>query len=271
MIWWEGSLLHFPPVILIDHLKMSGHSKWSTIKHRKAAQDAKRGKVFTKLIKELTVAAKLGGSDPDANPRLRTAIASAKAQSMPRDNIDRAIKKGAGELDGVHYDEILYEGYGPHNVALIVETLTDNRNRTIASIRHAFSKGGGNLGSANSVQYMFDRIGFIRVEKSAIDEDLLTEIILEAGAEDIQTEHPEEYHVIASTADFDDVRGKLEEAQVPMLNAEILWSPKNRVEIDDPRKAEQVIKLIEMLEDDDDVQSVHSNFDISESVLAQLA
>ena len=250
---------------------MSGHSKWSTIKHRKAAQDAKRGKVFTKLIKELTVAAKMGGSDPDSNPRLRTAIAAAKAQSMPKDNFDRAIKKGAGELDGVVYEEILYEGYGPYNVALILEVLTDNRNRTIASIRHAFSKGGGSLGSSNSVQYMFDRIGVIHVAKNKIDEDTLTEIILEAGAEDFQSDHPDEYRIITATADFDEVRSCLEQAGVPMLSAGIVWNPQNRVEIDDSSKAEQVIKLIETLEDDDDVQSVHSNFDVSESLMDALA
>ena len=250
---------------------MSGHSKWSTIKHRKAAQDAKRGKIFTKLIKELSVAAKIGGSDTESNPRLRTAIATAKAQSMPKENIDRAIKKGAGELDETVYEEIIYEGYGPHNVALIVEVLTDNRNRTIASIRHAFNKGGGNLGSSNSVQYMFDRIGMIFVSKNHIDEDTLTEFILEAGAEDFQSEDPDEYRIITSTSDFDEVRTYLEQAEVPMLSAGIKWNPHNRIEIDDPQKAEQVIKLIETLEDDDDVQNVHSNFDVSESLMNTLA
>lgn len=250
---------------------MSGHSKWSTIKHRKAAQDAKRGKVFTKLIKELTVAARMGGSDQESNPRLRTAIAAAKTQSMPKDNIERAIKKGAGEMDGVSYEEILYEGYGPHNVALIVEALTDNRNRTIASVRHAFSKGGGNLGSSNSVQYMFERIGMIRVSKSEIEEDALTEIILEAGAEDIQSDDPNEFQVMTNTSDFDEVIAQLEESNVPMLSAEIIWNPQNRVEIDEPQKAQQVIKLIDMLEDDDDVQSVHSNFDITDDVMAEMA
>jgi YebC/PmpR family DNA-binding regulatory protein len=249
---------------------MSGHSKWSTIKHRKAAQDAKRGKAFTKLIKELTIAARMGGSELDANPRLRTAVANAKSQSMPKDNIDRAIKKGAGELDGAIYEEIIYEGYGPHNVAIIVEVMTDNRNRTIASVRHAFSKCNGNLGSANSVQYMFDRMGSIMIEKTVIEEDLLTDLILEAGADDIITENPDAFQIITSPADFDTVRSYLEEKEVTMLSAEVMWNPQNRVEIDDSKKAEQVIKLIDILEDDEDVNSVHSNFDISDNVMAEL-
>ena len=249
---------------------MSGHSKWSTIKHRKAAQDAKRGKAFTKLIKELTIAARIGGSELDANPRLRTAVANAKSHSMPKDNIDRAIKKGAGELDDAIYEEIIYEGYGPHNVAIIVEVMTDNRNRTIASVRHAFSKCNGNLGSANSVQYMFDRMGSIMIDKTVIEEELLTELILEAGAEDINTDTPHAYQVITTTVDFDTVRSYLEEKDVAMLSAEVIWNPQNRVEIDDTKKAEQVIKLIDILEDDDDVNSVHSNFDISENVMAEL-
>ncbi len=249
---------------------MSGHSKWSTIKHRKAAQDAKRGKAFTKLIKELTIAARMGGSELDANPRLRTAVANAKSQSMPKDNIDRAIKKGAGELDGAVYEEIIYEGYGPHNVAIIVEVMTDNRNRTIASVRHAFSKCNGNLGSANSVQYMFDRMGSIMIEKTVIEEDLLTDLILEAGADDIITENPDAFQIITSPVDFDTVRSYLEEKEVTMLSAEVIWNPQNRVEIDDSKKAEQVIKLIDILEDDEDVNSVHSNFDISDNVMAEL-
>ena len=249
---------------------MSGHSKWSTIKHRKAAQDAKRGKIFTKLIKELTVAARIGGSELDANPRLRTAVANAKSQSMPKENIERAIKKGAGELDGTIYEEIIYEGYGPHNVALIVEAMTDNRNRTIASVRHAFSKCNGNLGSSNSVKYMFDRIGSILVKKNVIAEDLLTELVLESGADDIKTENPDVFEIITIPTDFDSVRNFLEKNDVAMLSAEIIWSPQNRVEIDDYKKAEQVIKLIEMLEDDDDVDSVHSNLEITETIMAKL-
>ena len=212
----------------------------------------------------------MGGSELDANPRLRTAVANAKSQSMPKDNIDRAIKKGAGELDGAIYEEIIYEGYGPHNVAIIVEVMTDNRNRTIASVRHAFSKCNGNLGSANSVQYMFDRMGSIMIEKTVIEEDLLTDLILEAGADDINTENPDAFQIITSPADFDTVRSYLEEKEVAMLSAEVIWNPQNRVEIDDSKKAEQVIKLIDILEDDEDVNSVHSNFDISDNVMAEL-
>ena len=249
---------------------MSGHSKWSTIKHRKSAQDAKRGKIFTKLIKELTIAARLGGSDSDANPRLRTAIANAKSESMPKDNIERAIKKGAGELNGLVYEEIIYEGYGPHNVAIIVEVMTDNRNRSIAFVRSSFRKYNGNLGTANSVQHMFDRLGSITVEKSNIDEDKLTEFIIEAGAEDINIDNPNLFQVITSPRDFDFVRSYLEDRKVHMLNAEIIWNPQTRIIIEDSKKAEQVIKLIDILEDDDDVQSVYSNFDISESVLSEL-
>ena len=249
---------------------MSGHSKWSTIKHRKSAQDAKRGKIFTKLIKELTISARLGGSDSDSNPRLRTAIANAKNQSMPKDNIERAIKKGAGEIDSLVYEEIIYEGYGPHNVAIIVEVMTDNRNRSIAFVRSSFRKYNGNLGSANSVQYMFDRLGSITVEKSKIDEDKLTEFVIESGAEDINTDNPELFQVITATCDFDSVRSFLEDREVPMVNAGLMWNPQTRIVIDDSKKAEQVIKLIDILEEDDDVQSVHSNFDISENVLAEI-
>ena len=249
---------------------MSGHSKWSTIKHKKSAQDAKKGKIFTKLIKELTIAARLGGSDSDSNPRLRTAIANAKNQSMPKDNIERAIKKGAGEIDSLVYEEIIYEGYGPHNVAIIVEVMTDNRNRSIAFVRSSFRKYNGNLGSANSVQYMFDRLGSITVDKSKIDEDKLTEFVIEAGGEDINTDNPELFQVITATCDFDSVRSFLEDRDVPMVNAGLMWNPQTRIVIEDSKKAEQVIKLIDILEEDDDVQSVHSNFDISENVLAEI-
>ena len=250
---------------------MSGHSKWSTIKRKKGAKDAKRGGIFSRLSKDITLAARDGGGDIDMNAALRLMVKKAKASNMPNDNIDRAIKKGTGELPGIKYESYIYEGYGPYNVALIVEALTDNRNRTIASVRHAFSKGGGNLGSSNSVQYMFERIGMIRVAKSEIEEDVLTEIILEAGAEDIQSDQADEFRVVTSTSDFDEVRAQLEESNVPMLSAEIIWNPQNRVEIDEPQKAQQVIKLIDMLEDDDDVQSVHSNFDITDEVLAEMA
>ena len=250
---------------------MSGHSKWSTIKHRKGAQDAKRGKIFSKLIKEITIAARMGGGDPEANPRLRTAITNAKAQSMPKENIERAIKKGTGELDGVHFEEILFEGYGPHNVALIVESMTDNRNRTVAFIRSTFSKLGGNLGSTNSVQYMFDHIGQIYVNKSVIEEENLMEVILQVGAEDMNSDHPEQFEVITSIADFAEVRNALEDQRITMAEANIAWVPRNRVEIDDFKKAEQVMRLFDQLEDHDDIQKVYSNFDISDRILTEMS
>lgn len=250
---------------------MSGHSKWSTIKHRKGAQDAKRGKIFTKLIKEITIAARLGGGDVEANPRLRAAVSNAKAQSMPKENIERAIKKGTGALDGVNYEEIVFEGYGPNNVALIVEAMTDNRNRTVASIRSTFSKLGGNLGATNSVQYMFAHVGQIYIDKSTIDEDQLMELIIDVGAEDMNTEDPERYEVMTSMADFGQVRGALEDQEIVMSAANIAWVPQNRVEIDDLKKAEQVMRLIEQLEDNDDVQNVYSNFDISDRVLSEIS
>ena len=250
---------------------MSGHSKWSTIKHRKGAQDAKRGRVFTKLIKEITIAARLGGSDLNANPRLRAAVSNAKAQSMPKENIERAIKKGVGGLDGVHYEEIIFEGYGPNNVALIVEAMTDNRNRTVAFIRSTFSKLGGNLGATNSVQYMFDHVGQIYIHKATIGEETLMELVLEVGAEDMNTDDPERYEVMTSLSDFAHVRGALEDQDVAMATAHLAWVPQNRVEIDDLKQAEQVMRLIDQLEDNDDVQSVYSNFDISDRVLAEMS
>ncbi|MBF0287461.1 MAG: YebC/PmpR family DNA-binding transcriptional regulator [SAR324 cluster bacterium] len=250
---------------------MSGHSKWSSIKHRKGAQDAKRGKIFTKLIKEITIAARLGGGDVESNPRLRTAISTAKSQSMPKDNIERAIKKGTGELEGVDYEEILYEGYGPHNVAIIVEVMTDNRNRTISFVRSTFSKLGGNLGSPNSVQYMFDHLGQIYIDKTAIDEDSLTELILEAGADDLNTDDTENFEVVTAISSFSQVCEELEGKGIPMASAEIAWVPQNRIEIDDLKKAEQVMRLIDQLEDNDDIQKVYSNFDISDSVLSQMS
>ena len=250
---------------------MSGHSKWSTIKHRKGAQDAKRGKIFSKLIKEVTIAARMGGGDPEANPRLRTAITNAKAQSMPKENIERAIKKGTGELDGVHFEEILFEGYGPHNVALIVESMTDNRNRTVAFVRSTFSKLGGNLGSTNSVQYMFDHIGQIYVNKSVIEEENLMEVILQVGAEDMNADHPELFEVITSITDFAEVRNALEDQHITMAEANIAWVPQNRVEIDDLKKAGQVMRLLDQLEDHDDVQKVYSNFDISDRILTEMS
>ncbi len=249
---------------------MAGHSKWKNIQHRKSAQDAKRGKIFTKLIKEITVAARMGGGDPTANPRLRAAIANAKGQGMPKDNVERAIKKGTGESGGADFEEITYEGYGPHNVAIIVEALTDNRNRTISSVRHAFTKCGGNLGATNSVQYMFDHVGSLTLKRDGMDEDTLTELALEAGASDVVTDQPEEYQVLTAREDFEVVRSYFEEKEVAVVETGLVWNPQNRVMLEDLKKAEQVLKLIDMLEDDDDVQNVYANFDLSEAVAEQL-
>lgn len=250
---------------------MSGHSKWSTIKHKKAAQDAKRGALFTKLIKEITIAARLGGGEPEGNPRLRTAIANAKAQSLPKENIERAIKKGTGDLEGVNYEEIVYEGYGPHNIAIIVETMTDNRNRTISSIRYHFNKAGGNLGTANSVQYLFERKGIIAVPKNKIDEDTLTELIVEAGADDIETNEENEFLVIVQPEDFEAVRNTLEDQEVTMNRAEVVQVPQTKVMIEDQQKAMKILKLIEQLENDEDVQNVFTNLDLSEELVAEFS
>jgi YebC/PmpR family DNA-binding regulatory protein len=249
---------------------MSGHNKWSTIKHRKGAADAKRSKVFTKIIKELTVAARLGGEDPGSNPRLRSAIALAKSNNMPNDNIKRAIQKGIGGGKDENWENIIYEGYGPHNVAVIVDCLTDNRNRTISAIRFAFNKTGGNLGAANSVMYMFDREGQIEVEKSAIDEETLTDYILEAGADDIDSEDDQFYLITATPSNLNDVHSYLESKSIEVSTSGVKLVPQNKIEIDDLEQAKQVLKFIETLEDNDDVQNVFSNFDISESVLNQL-
>ena len=248
---------------------MSGHSKWSTIKHRKGAKDAQRGKLFTKLIKEITIAAR-GGGDPESNPRLRSAIANAKSQRMPKENIDRAVKKGTGELAGESYEEITYEGYGPHQTALIIETMTDNRNRTISFVRSTLGKNGGNLGSTNSVQYMFDYKGMIRIPTSSIDEEELLEVALDAGAEDLINDQSDEFHIMTSKTDFLQVRDQLESKNIEIAYASLLWIPQTPVELNDVEKAESVFKLIDTLEDNDDVQNVYSNFELSENVIQQL-
>lgn len=249
---------------------MSGHSKWSSIKHKKAAADAKRGKVFTKLIREITVAARIGGGDPTGNPRLRAAVQTARGQNMPTDTINRAIAKGSGADDGVNYEEVTYEGFGPANVAVVIQALTDNRNRTIASIRTAFNKFNGNLGSTNSVLYMFDRKGTITIPKGAVDEDTLTEAALEAGAEDLDTSG-DEYTVISAMEEFDQVKSALEERGLEISGAELAHLPQTKVIVHDREEAEQVMGFLEMLEEDDDVQKVFSNFDIDDTLLAELS
>jgi YebC/PmpR family DNA-binding regulatory protein len=245
---------------------MSGHSKWSTIKHKKGAADAKRGKVFTRIIKEMTVAARLGGGDPAANPRLRAAVAEAKANNMPKDNVERAIKRGTGEIEGVSYEEVTYEGYGPGGVALLVEAMTDNTNRTTPEIRHMFEKAGGNMGTPGSVRFQFERKGYFSIEKKAVDEDKLMEIVLEAGADDLQTDDPETYEVYTSPEAFEQVRQALEKNNIPTLEAKLGQIPSNYVKLDE-QKAKAMLRLLELLDDHDDVQNVWSNFDIPEDLL----
>ncbi|MEK6201406.1 MAG: YebC/PmpR family DNA-binding transcriptional regulator [Desulfobulbaceae bacterium] len=249
---------------------MSGHSKWSTIKHKKGATDAKRGKIFTRLIKEITVAARMGGGDPDGNPRLRSAIASAKTENMPKDNIVRAIKKGTGELEGAIYDEILYEGYGPGGVAVLVECMTDNRNRTVADVRHFFAKNNGNLGAAGCVAWMFDKKGLLQVEKEGLTEEQLMDMALEAGAEDV-VEEDDEFQVITAPESFDAVHDALEANKVRFIEAAITMIPQNSVEVTDEKVAISLLKLLESLEDHDDVQNVHSNFDIADDLMEKLS
>jgi YebC/PmpR family DNA-binding regulatory protein len=243
---------------------MSGHSKWHTIKHKKGALDAKRGKIFTKLIKEITVAARTGGSgDVDANARLRKAVNDAKAQNMPIDTITRAIKRGTGELEGVNYEEITYEGYGIGGVAMLVETMTDNRNRTVAELRHLFSKNGGNLGESGSVAWMFDKKGLIVVDKEAKSEDELFEIAIEAGADDVQTEG-DVFEIYTAPESFEAVHEAVKTAGIEPQAAEISMIPQNYIKLEGA-DAKQMLKLYEAIDDNDDVQKVYANFDIDES------
>jgi YebC/PmpR family DNA-binding regulatory protein len=244
---------------------MSGHSKWSTIKHKKGAADAKRGKIFTRLIKEITVAARMGGGDANANPRLRAAIAAAKTENMPKDNIDRAVKKGTGELEGVSYEESTYEGYGPGGAAVLLESLTDNKNRAVADIRHIFAKNGGNLGENGCVAWMFDKKGYINVEKTAVDEDTLMETVLEAGAEDVRDDG-DNFEIITAPDDFEAVKEAVEKAQVPYVEAEVTMLPQTNASLTG-KDAEKMIRLMDMLEDCDDVQKVYTNADIAEDVI----
>ncbi len=244
---------------------MSGHSKWATTKHKKAATDAKRGKIFTKITKEITVAAKLGGGDPNGNPRLRTAVAKAKGVSMPAENIKRAIQKGTGELPGVSYEEITYEGYGPGGVAVIIEVLTDNRNRTVSEIRNIFSKGGGNMGEAGCVAWMFNKKGYLVVNRAKVDEDKLMTLALDAGAEDMQTED-DNFAITTPPNEFEKVKKALEDGEVQPEVAEVTMIPQTYVQLQG-KEAQQMLRLVENLEDNDDVQNVYANFDIPEELM----
>ena len=245
---------------------MSGHSKWATTKHKKAATDAKRGKIFTKITKEITVAAKLGGGDADGNPRLRTAVAKAKSVSMPAENIKRAIQKGTGELPGVAYEEITYEGYGPNGVAIIVEVLTDNRNRTVSEIRNIFSKAGGNMGESGCVSWMFHKKGYLVVARAKADEEKLMSLALDAGAEDLQTED-DNFVITTAQNDFEKVKKTLEDSGIPLEVAEVTMVPQTYVKLEGEKVAGQMMRLMEAIEDNDDVQNVYANFDIPDELM----
>ncbi|MBC7357238.1 MAG: YebC/PmpR family DNA-binding transcriptional regulator [Desulfacinum sp.] len=249
---------------------MSGHSKWSTIRHKKAAQDAKRGKIFTKLIKEITVAARMGGGDPEANPRLRAAIAAAKAENMPKDNIERAIKKGTGELEGAAYEEVIYEGYGPGGVAILVEAMTDNRNRAASEVRHIFTKNGGSLGEAGCVAWMFDKHGMIVFSKEKVSEEEVMEVALEAGAEDVRDQE-DQFEVVTTVADFEKVKAAFDERGLVYEMAEVTMVPQTTVRVEDEKTAQQLLRLMDMLEDNDDVQHAYANFDIPDEILNAVA
>ena len=242
---------------------MSGHSKWSTIKRKKGKEDARRSKIFSKLIKEISVAARLGGGDPNGNPRLRNAVLAAKAANMPAENVNRAIQKGTGELPGTSYEEATYEGYGPEGVAVMVQVLTDNKNRTLPEIRHLFAKNAGNLGESGCVSWMFDKRGYIVVEKETVDEDRLMEIVLESGAEDMR-EDGSNYEILTSLESFETVHNSLKKHDIELAAQEIAMVPKSTIKVTG-KKAQQVLRMMDELEDHDDVQSVWANFDIDES------
>jgi YebC/PmpR family DNA-binding regulatory protein len=246
---------------------VSGHSKWAQVKHKKAAVDAKRGRIFTRIVKEISVAARLGGGDPDGNPRLRTAIEKAKEVNMPQENIKRAIMKGTGELPGMTYEETVYEGYGPGGTAILLEVLTDNRNRTVSEIRHIMTKHGGNLGEAGCVGWMFEKKGYILVEKTNIDEDSLMSIALESGAEDLKNDPGEDsYEIITAPEDMNKVKTSLEVAGLSLSLAEITMLPRSYISLDG-KSAEQMIRLIEALEEHEDIQNVYTNVDIPDEVM----
>jgi YebC/PmpR family DNA-binding regulatory protein len=249
---------------------MSGHSKWHSIKHKKAATDAKRGKMFSKVAKEITVAAKIGGGDPDANPRLRTAIGGAKALNMPNDRIDRAIMRGTGELPGVSYEEARYEGYGPAGVALLVEVLTDKKNRTASEVRTMMAKKGGNMAGIGSVAWIFEKKGLFSISREKIDEEKLFDLAIEAGAEDIKTEEQDVYEIITNPSDFDAVRKALEDKGIAPEIGSITSIPKNTVKLDE-KHAAAVLSLVNALEELDDVQNVYANFDIPDEILERLS
>jgi YebC/PmpR family DNA-binding regulatory protein len=249
---------------------MSGHSKWSTIRHKKGAADAKRGKIFTKLIKEIMIAARMGGGDVTGNPRLRAAVLAAKAENMPKDNIDRAIKKGSGDLDGANYEEMNYEGYGPGGVAVLVEVMTDNRNRAASDIRHIFSRNGGSLGEAGCVAWMFSKKGTLVFNKDTVSEETLMELALEAGAEDV-LDQEDQFEVTTALEDFVSVKTAFDENGLEYEYAEISMVPQTTVRVEEEKVAQQLLRLMDALEDSDDVQHAHANFDIPDDILNAMA
>ena len=248
---------------------MSGHSKWAQIKHRKAAVDSKRGKLFSKLIKEITVLARIGGPDTEMNPRLRSAVLAAKSSNVPNDTIEKAILRGTGELEGVAYEEVTYEGYGPGGIAIIIEVLTDNKNRAVADVRHILSKNGGSIGERGCVSWLFDKRGLIIVEKESIDEDELFMVALESGADDLTTSD-DHIEIISSMENFDRSRTAIEESAATILTAELSMIPQNTVKLEG-KEAERMLRLMEALEEHDDVQKVHANFDIPDEILETAA
>jgi len=261
---WRARYPPFPvnPEILLKEFSMSGHSKWATIKHKKAATDAKRGKAFTKIIRELTIAARIGGTDPDTNPRLRTAILAGKAENMPNDNIERAIQRGAGTLEGETLEEVTFEGYGPGGVGMLVQTLSTNRNRTVSELRHMFAKHGGNMAESGAVGWMFQRKGEITVPKEAADEDKMMSLVLDAGADDLHDDGSA-WEVVTPPEAFEKVRDALIAAGITPASAEVGWVPQNYVKLSG-QQAQQMLRMMDAMEDSDDVQHVYANFDIEE-------
>jgi YebC/PmpR family DNA-binding regulatory protein len=249
---------------------MSGHSKWATTKHKKGAADAKRGKIFTKIIREITTAARMGGGQPDGNPRLRAAILKAKESNMPADNIKKAIQKGTGELPGVVYEETTYEGYGPGGVAVLMQIMSDNKNRTVSEIRHTLAKHGGNMGESGCVSWMFDKKGYLTLEKEKVDEEKLMTLALDAGAEDIRSDDPTNFEVITAPADFEKVKKAILDSKLTPSFSEVTYLPQTYVRLEG-KEAEQMLRLMEALEDQDDVQNVYANFDIPDEVMAKVA
>jgi YebC/PmpR family DNA-binding regulatory protein len=269
VVYSQGQAHHASAFQIHVEVLMSGHSKWATIKHKKGALDAKRGKTFTRLIREITIAAKSGGGDPDGNPRLRTAILAAKAENMPAENIKRAIQRGTGELEGVNYEEITFEGYGPGGVAIVVETLTDNRNRTVSEIRHSFSKNGGNLGSTGSVLHMFSKKGIISIEKSAATEEQLMDMVLEHGGEDLNDEG-DTWEIITDPSAYENVLSAVKAAKIPTVMSEVTMVASTYTKLEGSA-VNQMLRLLEALEDFDDTQNVYSNFDMDAEQMEQVA